>query len=510
MSNLAKPPLLARNTILNLLGQGIPMIIGFFSIPIIINGLGKDRFGLLSLAWVILGYLLIFDLGLGRATTKFVAEALARKKDSEVPLIVWTAISFQVILGLIGSFILRGITPFLVTHLIKIPPGLMSEAKAVFYLIALSIPIILMSSSLSGVLEAKQRFDLITSVRMPSSVLSFLLPLIGISFHISLPKIVALMLASRFLALVAFFILDIILLPEILKFSLNFNVFRRLFSFGSWITISNLIGPFMVYLDRFLIASLISITAVTYYSAPHEVLTRLWILPGSLAMTLFPAFSSLEAVAERKKITTVFAKSLKYILLFLGPIVVLLILFSREIIKRWLGSEFVQLSSGVWQFLALGILINSLAQMPYACLQGVGRPDLTAKFHLVELPFYLGAVWVLTINQGVSGTAMAWVLRMALDAILLFYASFKLGYISPRLFISKEFLRPSALITFLSLGGFGVKRLTSSLSFYFQAYLFIFLLIIFIYLAWKKSLDESERKIFLTLVKLKNKPDSIS
>ncbi|MCI0403070.1 MAG: flippase, partial [Acidobacteria bacterium] len=51
---------------------------GVLCIPPIIAGLGAERFGLLALAWAVLGYFNIFDLGLGRATTKFVAESLGR------------------------------------------------------------------------------------------------------------------------------------------------------------------------------------------------------------------------------------------------------------------------------------------------------------------------------------------------------------------------------------------------------------------------------------------------
>jgi len=68
--------ILARNTFLNIIGLSLPFLVGIIAIPLIISGLGTERFGLLSLGWVILGYVGIFDLGLGRATTKFVASAL--------------------------------------------------------------------------------------------------------------------------------------------------------------------------------------------------------------------------------------------------------------------------------------------------------------------------------------------------------------------------------------------------------------------------------------------------
>jgi len=79
-------------------------------------------------------------------------------------------------------------------------------------------------------------------------------------------------------------------------------------------------------------------------------------------------------------------------------------------------------SSLVFQILAWGVLINSLAQIPLALLQGMERPDLPAKFHLGEVPFYVAAAWLLVHLWGIKGAALAWTLRVALDALLLFGA----------------------------------------------------------------------------------------
>jgi O-antigen/teichoic acid export membrane protein len=65
--NLTSGRLLARNTIWNLIGQLVPLLVGMVAIPPLVRGLGIDRFGLLSLVWVIIGYFSFFDLGLGRA-----------------------------------------------------------------------------------------------------------------------------------------------------------------------------------------------------------------------------------------------------------------------------------------------------------------------------------------------------------------------------------------------------------------------------------------------------------
>src|SRR5215471_13808988 len=72
--HLTSGRLLARNTVWNLLGQILPMTVGLVAIPILVRGIGVARFGVLSLASVLIGYFSLFDRGIGRALTKLVAE----------------------------------------------------------------------------------------------------------------------------------------------------------------------------------------------------------------------------------------------------------------------------------------------------------------------------------------------------------------------------------------------------------------------------------------------------
>ncbi|MDN5375966.1 MAG: hypothetical protein PWQ39_1006 [Thermacetogenium sp.] len=63
--------LLAHNTVLNLFGRAVPavpLLAGVVTIPFIVRGFGAEHFGVLSLAWAVLGYFAILDLELGPAT----------------------------------------------------------------------------------------------------------------------------------------------------------------------------------------------------------------------------------------------------------------------------------------------------------------------------------------------------------------------------------------------------------------------------------------------------------
>ena len=493
--------LLARNAVMNFIGQGAPLLVGVITIPLIVRGLGTERFGLLSLAWVILGYFTVFDLGLGRATTKFVAEALGRGEEDQIPRLVWTAVTVQGVFGILGAVVLVGITPLLVERILSIPPMLVQEATASFYLLALAIPVVLISGSFRGVLEAKQRFDLVNAVRIPSNTLVFLLPLVGLILGLQLPGIVALILVSRFVTLLALIALDFQVLPTLRGVSTSFGHFPTLLSYGAWVTITNIVGPLMVYLDRFLIASLLSLGMVAYYTAPFEAVTRFWIIPASLLTTLFPAFSTLGVVGHQERLEALFARSLKYLVLVLGPLILLLVLFAEEILQAWLGSDFAMQSTVVLQMLALGVLFSSLSHIPYALLQGVGRPDLTAKINLLELPIYMMILWILIGRWGIAGVAAAWMIRAALDALLSFVASFGVCQFRPALLGTNGL--PTTLMAFLLLVGvaWGLRSLVGALSLPVQSILFILLFGLFAWITWRKALDTSDRDAIMTMMK---------
>src|SRR6266581_9191520 len=103
-------PSVARSTLYNILGQGVPLLDGVLTIPILTRSLGDARFGLLALMWTIIGYFSLLDLGLGRATTKFVAQALAEQDMRRVQQVAGFTAAGQAALGVVGGAVLAVLT----------------------------------------------------------------------------------------------------------------------------------------------------------------------------------------------------------------------------------------------------------------------------------------------------------------------------------------------------------------------------------------------------------------
>jgi O-antigen/teichoic acid export membrane protein len=389
-------------------------------LPLLTSGLGPERFGVLTLAWAVLGYFSLFDLGLGRATTKIVAEKIGRGEEAMVPPLVWSSLALMLGLGLLGAALALALSPWLVHEVLKIPPALTAESLQSFQLLAISIPVVTTTAGLRGVLEAKQRFDLINRVRIPLGLFTYLGPLAVLPFSRSLTAVVAVLLGGRVCGGLAYLLLCFRALPALrLRPALEPAALLPLIRFGSWISVSNVIGPLMVTLDRFVIGAMISVSAVAYYTAPYELVTKLWMVPTALTGVLFPAFAA-AWVYDRSSADRLFREGVKYTFLLLFPVTLVLVTLGHEGLALWLGPTYAENSTRVLHWLAIGVFLNCLAQIPFALIQAAGRPSITARLHVIELPFYLAILWGLIGAWGIEGAAMAWAIRCGVDAAALF------------------------------------------------------------------------------------------
>jgi O-antigen/teichoic acid export membrane protein len=357
--------------------------------------------------------------------------------------------------------------------------------------------------SLRGLLEAAQRFDLINSVKVIFGILAFLLPAVAVYLGFYLPGILVLLGLATIGTGVAYLVLCFMAFPTLRhRFSFDPGLITPLFSFGGWVTLASVMIPVLIYLDRFMIAGLASLAALAYYTAPYEVVSRLQVFPASIASTLFPAYSTI-AANHRKELERIYVRSLKYLLLIMGPIILVLVLFAGDILRLWLGADFALKSTFIFQILAVGVFLNALAQMPANLLDGVGRPDLRAKLLFSYSTVYVVFLWFFIVKLGVVGAAIAWTLRAVMELGLFFAVTWRLLNFTPALFVENGLLRGiiglSMMIVlsssaFVVFGGtLVVQSITAGVC-----------LILFAYYAWKYIFDRNEQQLLLsTLIRMK-------
>ncbi len=408
-----------HNTLLNLAGSVAPIFISLVTVPLYLRLIGNARYGVMAIVWVLLGYFGVFNLGLGRATANQVARYKGAPQE-DVEALFWTAFLMNVGGGLMGAAIILVAGNLLFNSVLRIPSDLRPEALAALPWLAAAVPVTTVSAVLWGALEGRERFDVVNGLAVFGTILSQLMPLwVAYRYGPELGRLIgatvlALAISGGISLIVCFRIIPLAGPP---RFHPTWT--GRLFRFGGWITVTALVGPFLTTLDQLVIGSKVGVQTLPYYSVPYNLVTRLSLLPSSLSRTLFPRFSML-TMEESRSVGNVACLALGAIM---TPVIVITIVLIQPFLKIWIGPEMAQVGGPVGEIILVGVWLNSLALIPYALLQGQGRPDLTAKFHLLELPIYVAALWLGLATLGLPGAALAWTLRVLLDTALLFRAA---------------------------------------------------------------------------------------
>jgi O-antigen/teichoic acid export membrane protein len=415
---LSSGRLLARNTGFSLAGQAATLVVAFFAVPLLVQGLGTERFGVLALAWVVIGYAQVFDLGIGRALTRFTAERIGAGREDEVPRLFWTAFAGMLALGLVAGGVVALLSPWLVASVLDVPADLQRETLQAFWVLSAGLPLAIAGAALRAYLEAWQRFDLVNAVVIPAAVLTYFGPVLMLQFVDSLVAVVAAVVFSRLLSFTVNLLMVLRVTPALRTgFAVHRSLLGGLLGFGGWVTVWNVVNAFLIAADRFLVGALVSLTAVAYFATPYEVMTKLLVVSIALAGVFFPAFS-LTLAGGSPRAAPIFSGGVRFGFIALFPFALATVAFAYEGLDLWLGPEFAENSEAVLQWLGVGVLIASLNQISLGLVQS-GRPDLPAKLALCELPLYLGLFLVLLGAYGIEGAAAAWAVRAAAEGLVL-------------------------------------------------------------------------------------------
>lgn len=413
---LTNDALLQRNVVINLAALTLPAICALVSIPLLGQGLAPAQFGLLTFGWAAAGLSAIIDFGLGRALTRMVSVRLARGRDAEVSELVWTATWIQwgltVPIGIAGWFV----SPFMVGHLMKVPAAFQVEAVGVLQMLFIALPFMAHGTTLRGVLEAGQQFPISARLRVPVGVITYAGPLIALPFGGDARIAVGAIITGRLLYWIAhFFVIGSVVhglaTPRLPKRGAAYE----LASVGRWIFVSNFIGPLLSNADRLFVASAFPIAASGWYGTSAELSTKQFLFTGALHPVLFPALAASYEPDPDRAVAIIWKGAwVTLLVIFISTFV--LATFAHPLLRLWMRDAYSPVAAQVLPWLAIGVFVNCVAQVPFAMLQGAVDPRGPALLFIIEVPLYAAMLVVFGHLWGVSGVAFAWLGRMSFDA----------------------------------------------------------------------------------------------
>jgi O-antigen/teichoic acid export membrane protein len=399
----------------SLAGQSLPIVFALVTIPWLLHQLGDERMGFIALTWVVFGYMGLLDLGLSRVVTRQVA-VLDRRGDTETAgALLWRA--HRIALTATTVFVvLAGAAVYIWLSMPnRLTPAVAQEARAGLPWLLVAIPAAVGSNILRSGAEGLQRFALANSLRMLGSAFAYAAPALAAAFSTRLDPVFALIAVSR----IALWVMHWLPMRRLLPRSQHPVQLGQMMREGGWQSVSGLIGPLMATLDRLVVTAVAGMSSLSFYAIPQEAIGRLQILPAAVSLALFPRMSASADGNDHTAGPRLAAASERFVAVVMLPVIGGALALMPAALSWWLGERFASLGTLCAQVLLVAALFNALAHAPSGLIQSRGHARVTASVHLLQLLPFIAAVAVLTHWLGVTGAALAWTLRSALDYLLL-------------------------------------------------------------------------------------------
>ena len=328
-----------------------------------------------------------------------------------------TSLWSNVFLGSLGGMIIYFAGGYILFTTHGLSDTLRAEIQGAMPWIAPILPLSMASGISIGALKSRERFFASNVIQILSNMLGQILPLLTALFiSPSLTTVIPAILAVRALTAIAT-LMFVVVSEQLHRFTLfDLRRAKSLFQFGIWVALTNIISPLMGSIGQFVIANMMGPSFVARFAVPMTAAMRLQIFNAALGRTVFPRFSRFDreeasALAVKSSVAIAYLSAM----LFAPGLVVV-----HPFFDFWMGKNFAIDAAPVASVLFIGAWFNGLAFIPEMLLLGQKHPDQLAKLHVAEILPYIGALWFLIHQLGLTGAAVAWTLRAFVDALVLF------------------------------------------------------------------------------------------
>jgi len=480
-----------KGSMWTLAGQVLPMFASLLTTPIVIRLLGSEGYGVLLLVGLIPNYFVFADFGMGMASTKFASEKYA-KGDFEAEA---RAVRSAAFIALICSSLFALPIAVFAERIIgqfNVPENLQWQAVWGLRMACITFVVVILSNVVNTPQLSRLRMDLNAAINAATKVCISVGTVIVLYSGGGIIGAAAWNLVVATCGFMAHLFVSGRLLRPFLDISIDRGLITPMLRFGFGLSISGIAGIFLVNLEKLLVTKFISVQSLAYYSIAFTFANMATVFSWSMVQSLIPAFSQLLTPDRREQFNALFSRAIKMSIIWLLPTLMMLFVVARPFFTVWAGPDFGRESPEPFYILLAGLLFNIVAYVPYTSLVASGRTALIAKIHSAELiPYAVGAS-ILISKFGINGAALAWSLRVILDAAIFLWLArsvvgVHIGYRRTALVsaFGLMVLSPSVLIAAFYNNYSPLLGLTVPVS-----------LILYLLVVWRYFVDDDERRWF--------------
>jgi O-antigen/teichoic acid export membrane protein len=308
-----------------------------------------------------------------------------------------------------------------------------------FLIVASAIPFCIFFRNFVSIFQGLQKITLYNTCIISQNLIYLIL--LSFFFIFFQTKVTGAVLAYL-ISWILIFIVALYKSNKIIDLSLKYNskISKTAIKFGAKTHIANL-AQFLNYrLDVFIIAIYLPPESVGYYAVATLISERLWTIPNSIGIVLFPKVSS----TSNESANIITAQVSRNTLFLVTCLVIIVATASYPIIYYLFGEKFISAVKPML-FLLPGITTLSVSKIFAADLSGRGRPQYATYASTSSLISNVFLNLILIPRFGISGAAIASSISYTIASIILFFAFINVSKIPWK---DTLFLKPSDFSTY--------------------------------------------------------------
>lgn len=454
----------AKSALLGSVSSQVFMIFGMFlSIavtPLILQYLNKEEYGLYTTLFQIIGYLSIFDFGLGAAIARSLAAHRADNLESKIAInkIISTSFFTYFAVGALITFGGMALAPYF-GSVFQMSPDLHDLSNSLALTLAIFIGMQFPIKVFSSILYAHQKQLIYNTTNFIVNFFTIALPVVFLYFGFGLWSFVYTTLVTFFISLIMTVYLMLRHYPFLRIRFKNFDktFLKQMFSFGFFIFLTGIAGQIIFFSDRLFIGSIVSLSAVTLYSITIKAPELCRELAFRIADQAYPAMVEIGHQEGETRLKMMHQKLMILTICFVSIAFWMILIINEWFIKLWVGENFFAGYPVLLLSLA-HMLLQSMIHVSFIFLMGAGKIKGYSMIAMFEagLKIFL-TVW-LGKMFGITGIMFSTVLAAVLTGgwFVIFTTSryLKIGFF-------EYFLKP-VIIPFLLISGVGLLLYFSS------------------------------------------------
>jgi len=398
-----------RNAVFNTADYLIWAVLWFIMTPIFISRLGTDQYGIWILVNTLLGFSGVMSFGLSDATVKYVSKYRALRDNAGITRVVRSTLTVYGVLGIIMGIIIFLSAPALIYHVFNVKPEDITLAIISFKICAVGIIVRFLDSVFQSVIYGYERYDLAAGISIVTNIFTTTFNIVLVLNGYGLPVILLVTIIALAISGIAkAFIAKYMLNPN-LVFNPLFDktALREIFSFGFYSWLQSISGILLHQLDRFLIASLLDTSALTYYVVCLQIAQQIHIILSRAFSFIFPLSSAVKETGDLQRLRHIYFKTLNFTIVAAVAMGLPLFIFAHNILSLWMGVSFADKAADILRVLVFAFTLLATSIVPYYYLNGTDFVRLNTILGMLSGVVVSIATLFLTPWLGIVGASLA-------------------------------------------------------------------------------------------------------